>query len=322
MHGSPESRQDGDRCVWVVAELSVLTAVGLAAGAAAAKVRKGVDRTGKVLAVAGGSVAASLSELNNFSVDPELISRISSAVGNHSVTASDLIARLPGELEHYGTAAVDAFLRGGDALGKHWSHIESQANAPHRAAEAANGIWEDGTANIGRSSADMNWLERIKGGADNHLDGLIAAARTPEFWQRTLGNAVEASVYSAAITAMDQLLVHRDELINGTADARRERLVQILQASGLMAAGALPVSVFLAVALMLVPGLTVVMGPLGVIGTAGLGLRLLSSAVRNPSQQEKQAVRYLQGLLQETVYALQRDSDGTLTITVQAKPAG
>jgi hypothetical protein len=304
-----------------VVDLSVLTGVGQAAGAAAAeKVREGLDRTSKILAVAAGSVAASLTELNNLSVDAELISRISSAVSNHGVAAADLISRLPGELEHYGTAAVDGFLRGGDALGKHWSHIESQANPPHRAAAAVNGFWEDGTANIRRGPADTTWLERVKAGADNHLDGLIAAAKTTEFWQRTLGNAVEASVYSAAITAVDQLLVHRDELINGTAEARRERLVQILQTSGLMAAGALPVSLFLAVALMLVPGLTVVMGPLGVIGTAGLGLRLLSSAVRNPSQQEKQAVQHLQGLLQETIYALQRGSDGTLTITVQARP--
>lgn len=305
-----------------MADLSVLTSAGMAAGAAAARVRKGIDRTTRVLTVAAGSVAASLSELNNFSVDPLLVSRISSAVANNGVSAADLIAKLPGELEHYGTAAVDAFLRGGDALGKHWSHIESQANAPQRAAEAANAIWEDGSTNLRRGAADMTWLERVQASADNHRDGLIAAAQTTEFWQRTLGNALEASAYTAAITAVDQLLVHRDVLINGTTEARRERLVQILQTSGLMAAGALPVSVFLAVALMLVPGLTVVMGPLGVIGSAGLGLRLLSSAVRNPSQQEKQAIQQLQGLLQERLYAVQRDSDGNLTITVQAQPAG
>ena len=65
---------------------------------------------------------------------------------------------------------------------------------------------------------------------------------------------MEASVYSAAIAAVDQLLVHRDELINGSTAARQALLVKILQTSGLMAAGALPVSAFLAVALMLVPG--------------------------------------------------------------------
>jgi hypothetical protein len=305
-----------------MADLTAFTGAGLAAGAAAAaKVRKGLDRTTQVLAMTAGTVAASLSELNNFGVDPELISRVTSAVSNHGVAAADLLAKLPGELEHYGTAAVEAFLQGGDALGKHWSHIESQFHAPQRAADAANGIWEDGSVNISRGSAEMSWLEQLRASTDNHLDGLIAAAQTPEFWQRTLGNAVEASVYSAAITAVDQLLVHRDALLNGTAEARKERLLQILQTSGLMAAGALPVSVFLAVALMLVPGLAVVMGPLGVIGSAGLGLRLITSAVRHPSQQERRAVQQLQGQLQELIYALQRDSDGHLTITVQAQPA-
>ncbi|MEA5416611.1 hypothetical protein [Synechococcus sp. BA-132 BA5] len=307
-----------------MADLTAVTGAGLAAGAAAAaaaKVRQGLDRTTKVLAVAAGTVAASLSELNNVGVDPQLISRITSAATNHGVAAADLLAKLPGELEHYGTAAVDAFLKGGDSLGKHWSHIESQFNAPHRAADAANGIWEDGSVNIARTATDMSWLERVRASADNHLDGLIAAAQTPEFWQRTMGNAVEASVYSAAIAAVDQLLVHRDKLLNGSVEARKQRLLQILQTSGMMAAGALPVSVFLAVALMLVPGLAVVMGPLGVVGSAGLGLRLITTAVRHPSQQERQAVQQLQGLLQELIYALQRDSNGNLTITVKAEPA-
>ena len=59
------------------------------------------------------------------------------------------------------------------------------------------------------------------------------------------------------------------------------------------------------------------MGPLGMIGTAGLGLRLIIPAVRNPSRQEQQAVQQLQGLFQEMFYATQRDSEGNLTITVQ-----
>ena len=168
----------------------------------------------------------------------------------------------------------------------------------------------------------MSWLERIRASADNHLDGLIAAAQTPEFWQRTLGNAVEASAYAAAIAAVDQLLEHRDALINGTDAERQALLLQILQTSGLMAAGALPVSLVLAIALMLVPGLSLVMGPLGLLGSAGLGLRLLSSAVRNPSRQERQAMAQLQGLLRQTLYALLRDSEGNLPITVQAQPAG
>lgn len=258
------------------------------------------------LTIAAGAVGASLSTFNNISVDPLLISRINAAASNHGIAAADLLSRLPGELEHMGTAAVDAFLQGGDALGKHWSQI--------------TGNWEDGTTNLRRSGADLSWQDRLRVSADNHLDGMIAAARTPQFWQRTLGNAVEASAYAAAIAAVDQLLIHRDALINGNQAQRRERLLEILQTSGLMAAGAFPVSIVLALALMMVPGLVVVMGPLGMLGTAGLGLRLMASAVRHPSRQEREALDALKRQLRATLYELQRDSDGNLTITVQATP--
>ena len=258
------------------------------------------------LTIAAGAVGASLSTFNNISVDPLLISRINAAAINHGIAAADLLNRLPGELEHMGTAAVDAFLQGGDALGKHWSQI--------------TGNWEDGTTNLRRSGADLSWQDRLRVSADNHLDGMIAAARTPQFWQRTLGNAVEASAYAAAIAAVDQLLIHRDALINGHQAQRRERLLEILQTSGLMAAGAFPVSIVLGLALMMVPGLVVVMGPLGMLGTAGLGLRLMASAVRHPSRQEREAIDALKRQLRATLYELQRDSDGNLTITVQATP--
>ena len=258
------------------------------------------------LTIAAGAVGASLSTFNNISVDPLLISRINAAASNHGIAAADLLSRLPGELEHMGTAAVDAFLQGGDALGKHWSQI--------------TGNWEDGTTNLRRSGADLSWQDRLRVSADNHLDGMIAAARTPQFWQRTLGNAVEASAYAAAIAAVDQLLIHRDALNNGHQAQRRERLLEILQTSGLMAAGAFPVSIVLGLALMMVPGLVVVMGPLGMLGTAGLGLRLMASAVRHPSRQEREALDALKRQLRATLYELQRDSDGNLTITVQATP--
>ena len=81
-----------------MADLTAVAGAGLAAGAAAAaKVRKGLDRTTQALAVAAGTVAASLSELNNFGVDPQLISRITSAASNHGVAGAvklhgDLIA--------------------------------------------------------------------------------------------------------------------------------------------------------------------------------------------------------------------------------------
>lgn len=305
-----------------MANLSKLTDIGLAAGVTATrKMRKVFDKSGQALAIAAGSLAASLSEHNNFALDPQLVSRITSAASNHGVAIADLVGKFPGELENYGTAAVDAFLKGGDTIGKEWSHLQSQANAPHLASDPANAIWEDGTINHGRNSVDMSWRERAHASVDNHIDGLLAAAQTSDFWQRTLGNAVEASVYAAAIAAVDQLLIHRDELINGSQQARKDRLIQILQTSGLMAAGALPVSVFLAIALMLVPGLTFVMVPLGILGTAGLGIRLISSTISNPSRQEREMTQQLRNELLERFYAFQRDRSGNVTITVQANEA-
>ena len=287
------SDAESDKALMSMPDLSRIRSTGMAARDAA-------------LTIAAGAVGASLSTFNNISVDPLLISRINAAAINHGIAAADLLNRLPGELEHMGTAAVDAFLQGGDALGKHWSQI--------------TGNWEDGTTNLRRIGADLSWQERLRVSADNHLDGMITAARTPQFWQRTLGNAVEASAYAAAIAAVDQLLIHRDALINGHQAQRRERLLEILQTSGLMAAGAFPVSIVLALALMMVPGLVVVMGPLGMLGTAGLGLRLMASAVRHPSRQEREALDALKRQLRATLYELQRDSDGNLTITVQATP--
>ena len=287
------SDAESDKALMSMPDLSRIRSTGMAARDAA-------------LTIAAGAVGASLSTFNNISVDPLLISRINAAASNHGIAAADLLNRLPGELEHMGTAAVDAFLQGGDALGKHWSQI--------------TGNWEDGTTNLRRSGADLSWQDRLRVSADNHLDGMIAAARTPQFWQRTLGNAVEASAYAAAIAAVDQLLIHRDALINGNQAQRREQLLEILQTSGLMAAGAFPVSIVLGLALMMVPGLVVVMGPLGMLGTAGLGLRLMASAVRHPSRQEREALDALKRQLRATLYELQRDSDGNLTITVQATP--
>ena len=270
------------------------------AGGAVATAGEAIAASG-AMATVGGAIAASLSKFHDLALDPEHVTRITSAHHNHGVAIADLMNKLPGELERYGTDAVNNFLNKGhgDASGKHWSHIESRKHHPELAAEAANAIWEDGSTNMSRGTRDMTWPERAHASFDNHVDGLFAAARTTEFWQRTLGNAVEAGIYAAAISAVDQLLIHRDVLVNGCHEQRKATLLSILQTSGLLAAGALPVSIFMAVALMLIPSLTVVMGPLGIIGTAGLGIRLITSAVNNPTQQEKDAIRQLQGYLEQ-----------------------
>jgi hypothetical protein len=250
-----------------------------------------------VQAVCAGTFAAWLTPLNDFAINPAAVAKIQSAVRNHGISAQGAIAALPGELEKYGTAATDAFLRGGDKVGKDWSHIKSQFHRPDLASDPANAIWEDGTVNRARGKADMSTAERFGASFDNHLDGLIAAAQTPEFWLRTLGNAVESAVYAACIAAVQQTLVHRDELINASEERRKQLVRQILRTSGVTALGALPTSVVLALIVAVVPGVEAVLIPLGIVGLVGLGVRLIMAVARHPSRQEIQAIAALQKVL-------------------------
>ena len=97
-------------------------------------------------------------------------------------------------------------------------------------------------------------------------------------------------------------------------------LMDLLKRSGLMAAGALPVSVFLAVLLLMVPGLSVVLVPLGLLGSVGLSLRLVTSLIRNPTQQEKDLLTSIQGYMRGLIYDFKRNKDGSITIDVVALP--
>ena len=106
--------------------------------------------------------------------------------------------------------------------------------------------------------------------------------------------------------------------LNVSTDRKKEIVVDILKRSGLMAAGALPVSVFLAVALLLIPGLSVAMAPLGVVGSVGLSVRLITSLVKNLSQQEKDLLAAVQGHLRGLMYDIQKSATGSVTITVHS----
>ena len=279
------------------------------------------DKATAVATIGMGAIGASMSRFGDIPFDPGQISRIQSAIKNYGISELDAVKALPGELTKYGTEVVNQFLKGGDAQGKQWSHIESQFNNPELANDANNAIWEDGSTNRARSSDNMTVTERVTASFDNHFDAFLTTVRTQEFWQRTLGNAFEASAYAAAISALDMFLVQRDDLINGNNETKQEILMDILKRSGLMAAGALPVSVFLAVLLLMVPGLSVVMGPLGLLGSVGLSLRLVTSLVKNPTQQEKDLLTSIQGFMRGLIYDFKREEDGSITIDVVALPA-
>ena len=293
------------------------TALRGIAKSAVGAVKPFADKTTSAVTLGLGAIGASLSQFADIPFNAEQVTRIKSAMTNYGIESADAVKALPDELTKYGTEIVDQFLKGGDKNGKQWSHVESQANNSLRASDPINAIWEDGSKNMARGRRDMNLQERIGTSFDNHMDAFLTAVRTQEFWQRTLGNAFEASVYAAAITALDMLLVHRDELLNASTERKKRILLDILKNSGLMAAGALPVSVFLAVALLIIPGLSIAMAPLGVVGSVGLSIRLIMSLVNNPSQQEKDLLSAVQGHLQGLIYDIQRSVNGVVTINVK-----
>ena len=143
----------------------------IAAAAAAQKVNK----TARNFSITGeSSLLAALSPLNDLAWDPSLVSKINNVIKNHGVSQDAVIKALPGDLEKFGSNAVELFLNSGDKLGKHWSHIKSQKNSPELADDASNAILEDGTVNVTRGARDMTMGERVEASIDNHLDGFKA----------------------------------------------------------------------------------------------------------------------------------------------------
>ena len=70
----------------------------------------------------------------------------------------------------------------------------------------------------------------------------------------------------------------------------------------------------------MLPGLSVVMAPVGLLGGVGLSLRLVTSLVNNPSKQELDFLASIQGYMKGFIYDLKRDKDGSLTIDIVALP--
>ena len=69
---------------------------------------------------------------------------------------------------------------------------------------------------------------------------------------------------------------------------------------------------------MLAPILVFVLTPIGLIGSAGLDVRLVKSTIENPTKKEKYEITNLQGKLQSKIYDLKRAKDGSLTLDIQA----
>ena len=177
-----------------------------------------------------------------------------------------------------------------------------------------------------RTSQLIAIASAVLGSTVNALDGinldpaLINTLRRAP--QQLVGHAINAAASATVIAAVDQVLVHRDALINGSPSERQFILLTILKTSGVVGAGAIPLTLTLTLALTLMPGLSVVLGPLGLLGSSGAGLRLLSSAFNHPSRQELEAMEKVLGHLQGLIVDLKRDHNGQATITVPARAVG
>ena len=126
------------------------------------------DKATAAVTVGVGAIGATLSQFADIPFDAEQVSRITSAMKNYGLETAEAVKALPDELTKYGTEVVDQWVKGGDRNGKHWSHIESQANNPGGASDPNNGVWEDGSKNMARGSRDMTLLERAGASLDNH----------------------------------------------------------------------------------------------------------------------------------------------------------
>ena len=113
-----------------------------AAKSALTKAQPFADKATAVATVGVGVIGASLSRLADIPFDPSQVTRLTSAMANHGISAVDAVRALPDELTKYGTQVVDQYLKGGDPQGKQWSHVESQLNNPDRASDPNNGIWD------------------------------------------------------------------------------------------------------------------------------------------------------------------------------------
>ena len=258
-----------------------------------------VDANSQNIAAAAGTFTAAMNRSSNCVLDPRMVTRFTSAASNYGVSFKDMIEKLPGELKYHGTDAVNNFLKNGDPRGKEWSHIKSQYNSPDLASDARNAIWEDGTVNNYRNSADMNWGERAYASIDNHWDGFVASVESSEFWDQAVDKSSKAGVYTMAYMLLEKLLTHRDKLINGTSEEKEILYKTIAIECGLAGVSAFQMAIVFQILLCLIPGLASILAPLAIISMPLLGYKLGKVIAENPSRQEKDLIESLNYQLEQ-----------------------
>ncbi|WP_017326572.1 hypothetical protein [Synechococcus sp. PCC 7336] len=171
---------------------------------------------------------------------------------------------------------------------KDWSHIKSQKEHPDLADDLKNAIWEDSSPNKSRGASEMTGQEKLIAHLDNRLDFLTDR----RFWDRAFKGALKAAVITIIIKFVDEVLIHRDELLNGTAEERKKCLVEIAKDTGFAGLSGVVIFFVITVLSVAVPGMglafTVLSGPMTVMGSAMLAGRLINSYINNPTEQEQQ----------------------------------
>ena len=98
---------------------------------------------------------------------------------------------IPSPVRNLGENSVKIFVKG-----KHASHIESVRNAPAKAMNSSNIVWESANKNLSRGAANMMPRELVKANASNilHVGGIVLRAAAK--------NAARAGVVGLALEAL------------------------------------------------------------------------------------------------------------------------
>ena len=131
---------------------------------------------------------------------------------------------IPYPVRNLGEDAVRQF-----ADGKSASHIESVRNAPHRAADSSNIVWENRDINQARGSENMTGWEEFRAHATNAFDASTIVFR--ECMTTAAVTAFYASLLEAPIAATENIIHYRKGRKTGE-DAIKDASISIAKRAG------------------------------------------------------------------------------------------
>lgn len=202
----------------------------------------------------------------------------------YRLSISDLKKNLPSPLN--GSFSDNLIVR--DFLkDKDWSHIKSQSQHPDLATDPRNGFIENSKVNRSRGARDVTKTERVRATIDNAFEARKRLLTSPRVWRRLLGSSAQSALITAAIRAVEQLLIHRNDLINGSNEQRIDILNRILRDCGMETVNTFIIALIFGVAVIICPPLETALALVAGPGTVFYVADLIRVAIANPSRQEK-----------------------------------